>query len=79
MHTFGRGTAWLDTGTHDSLQQAANFIEAVQNRQGLKIGSPEEVAYRMGFIDAEQLGMLGERLSKSDYGQYLLDIARGET
>ena len=79
LERFGRGTAWLDTGTHESLQQAANFIEAVQNRQGLKISSPEEVAFRMGFIDAKQLGKLGERLSKSDYGQYLLEIARSET
>jgi glucose-1-phosphate thymidylyltransferase len=79
VQLFSRGTAWLDTGTHDSMQQAANFIEAVQNRQGLKIGSPEEVAFRMGFIDRDQLAALGQKLSKSDYGQYLLRVARGDS
>ncbi|MEE8409413.1 MAG: glucose-1-phosphate thymidylyltransferase RfbA [Myxococcota bacterium] len=78
VHRFSRGTAWLDTGTHESMQQAANFIEAVQNRQGLKIGCPEEVAYRMGFIDAAQLRKLGAALSKSDYGRYLLDLATAQ-
>jgi len=72
---LSRGTAWLDTGTHDSLQQAASFIEAVQNRQGLKISSPEEVAYRMGYIDRAKLRELGERVSKSDYGQYLIEVS----
>ena len=68
----------VDTGTHDSMQQAANFIEAVQNRQGLKIGSPEEVAFRMGYIDRARLAELGRALSKSDYGQYLLLVAQGD-
>jgi glucose-1-phosphate thymidylyltransferase len=78
VHTFSRGTAWLDTGTHESLHHASSFIEAVQNRQGLKIGCPEEVAYRMGNIDLDQLEALGEELSKSDYGQYLLELVREE-
>jgi glucose-1-phosphate thymidylyltransferase len=78
VQLFSRGTAWLDTGTHESLHQAASFIEAVQNRQGLKIGSPEEVAFRMGYIDKRQLETLARRLSKSDYGRYLLAVARGE-
>jgi glucose-1-phosphate thymidylyltransferase len=72
---LGRGTAWLDTGTHQSLLQAANFIEAVEARQGLKIGCLEEVAYRMGFISRSQLRALGEALSRSDYGKYLLRMA----
>jgi glucose-1-phosphate thymidylyltransferase len=78
VQLFSRGTAWLDTGTHESMQQASNFIEAVENRQGLKIGSPEEVAYRMGFIDKDRLAELGQALSKSEYGQYLLRLARGD-
>jgi glucose-1-phosphate thymidylyltransferase len=75
VEILGRGTAWLDTGTHESLLQAANFIEAVENRQGLKVGCIEEVAYRMGFIDRAQLKHLGQGLVKSSYGQYLLAIA----
>jgi len=71
---FGRGTAWLDTGTHESLMQAANFIETIQNRQGWKICCPEEIAFRAGFIDAAQLERLARPLSKSDYGQYLIGI-----
>ncbi|MBI5510704.1 MAG: glucose-1-phosphate thymidylyltransferase RfbA [Deltaproteobacteria bacterium] len=78
VELLGRGVAWLDTGTHASLLQAANFIEAVENRQGLKIGCPEEVAYRMGFIDKPQLKKLGEALTKSEYGGYLLEIANEE-
>ena len=75
VELLGRGTAWLDTGTHQSLLQAANFIEAVEQRQGLKIGCIEEVAYRMGFIDRAQLRALGRSLRKSDYGAYLLRMA----
>jgi glucose-1-phosphate thymidylyltransferase len=78
VEILGRGVAWLDTGTHASLLQAANFIEAVEQRQGLKIGCPEEVAYRMGFISRDELMKLGESLSKSDYGAYLVDLAREE-
>lgn len=75
VKVFGRGVAWLDAGTHESLLQAAMFIEAIQNRQGLMISCPEEIAYRMGFIDREQLEKLGEALSGNSYGEYLLDIA----
>ena len=72
---LGRGTAWLDTGTHQALLQASNFIEAVEQRQGLKIGCIEEVAYRMGFIGRDALRGLGRDLKRSDYGAYLLQIA----
>ncbi len=75
VQILGRGTAWLDTGTHASLLQAANFIEAVEARQGLKIGCIEEVAYRMGFIDRAGLQALGEAQGRSDYGKYLLGLA----
>ncbi|QCR24106.1 glucose-1-phosphate thymidylyltransferase RfbA [Pontibacter sp. SGAir0037] len=71
-----RGTAWLDTGTIQSLMQAATFVQVVEERQGLKIGSIEEVAYRMGFIDAEQLQRIAEPLRKSGYGEYLLSILK---
>jgi glucose-1-phosphate thymidylyltransferase len=74
VELFGRGTAWLDTGTHESLQQAANFIETIQSRQGLKVCCPEEIAFRAGFIDAAQLEKLARGLSKTDYGQYLIDL-----
>lgn len=72
---LSRGTAWLDTGTQDLLLQAGNFIQIIEQRQGLKVGSPEEVAFRMGFIDQEQLQCLGKRLGNSSYGQYLMQIA----
>lgn len=71
---IGRGTAWLDTGTHASLMEASQFIETIEKRQGLKICCPEEIAYFNGWIDAEQLGRMGEALSKNDYGQYLLSL-----
>jgi glucose-1-phosphate thymidylyltransferase len=72
---MGRGFAWLDTGTYHSLLQASHFIEAVEERQGLKIGSIEEVAFRMGFIDASQLAKLAEPYQQNEYGRYLLQIA----
>jgi len=68
---LGRGMAWLDTGTHESLLEAAHFIETIERRQGLKIACPEEIAYRMGFIDAAQLEALVQPLEKSGYGEYL--------
>jgi glucose-1-phosphate thymidylyltransferase len=69
-----RGTAWLDTGSHESLIQAGLFIETIEQRQGLKVACPEEIAYRMGYIDAGQLERLGADLSRSSYGQYLLRL-----
>lgn len=72
---FGRGVAWLDAGTHESLLQAASFIQTIQERQGLMISCPEEIAFRMGFIDRDQLVKLGQELSSNSYGQYLLDVA----
>ena len=74
VELMGRGSAWLDTGTIDSLLDAANFIAAVEKRQGLKICCPEEIAYRKGYIDAEQLKKLAEPLIKSGYGKYLSKI-----
>ncbi len=74
VEKLGRGFAWLDTGTQESLLQAANFVEAVENRQGLKIACPEEVAYRMRRIGADDLRRLGQALAKSEYGRYLLAI-----
>ena len=72
---LGRGTAWLDTGTHDSLLRAANFIETMEQRQGLQVGCIEEVAFRMGYIDRDQLLRLAEPLARNDYGRYLVRIA----
>jgi glucose-1-phosphate thymidylyltransferase len=74
MEILGRGMAWLDTGTHESLYDASTFIETIEKRQGLKIACPEEIAYRMGFIDAAQLEQLAGALRKSAYGEYLLQI-----
>ncbi|HEY5730067.1 MAG TPA: glucose-1-phosphate thymidylyltransferase RfbA [Anaerolineales bacterium] len=72
---FGRGVAWLDAGTHESLLQAASFIQTIQERQGLMISCPEEIAFRKGFITREQLLKLGHELSSNSYGQYILDVA----
>jgi len=74
VELLGRGIAWLDTGTHESLLQAAMFIEAIENRQGLKVCCPEEIAYRAGFIDAAQLERLAQPLRKTEYGLYLLAL-----
>ncbi|MCW9057770.1 MAG: glucose-1-phosphate thymidylyltransferase RfbA [Gammaproteobacteria bacterium] len=74
VEQLGRGTAWLDTGTHDSLLQAATFIEAIEQRQGLKISCVEEIAYRMGYIDAAALEALATPLMKSNYGRYLMQV-----
>jgi glucose-1-phosphate thymidylyltransferase len=76
LSLLGRGTAWLDTGSPDGLLQAANFIQTVETRQGLKIGCPEEIAFRKGFIDAAALAALGAAFEKTEYGQYLLQLAR---
>jgi glucose-1-phosphate thymidylyltransferase len=77
VEVMGRGSAWLDTGTHESLMQAANFIETIENRQGLKIACPEEIAYIKQFIGAEQLLRLAQPLSKSAYGKYLIQLIDG--
>lgn len=71
---LGRGIAWLDTGTHDSLLEASNFIHTLEHRQGLKVSCPEEIAYRLGYIDAEALKALAAKIAKSTYGKYLLRI-----
>jgi glucose-1-phosphate thymidylyltransferase len=75
VSVLSRGTAWLDTGTHQSLLQAGNFVQVIEERQGLKIGCIEEVAYRMGYITAEQLKEIAQGLLKSGYGKYLLEVA----
>jgi glucose-1-phosphate thymidylyltransferase len=77
VELLGRGHAWLDTGTHDSLIQAGEFVRTVEARQGLKVGCPEEIAYRMGFIDRAAVHALGVALAKTGYGQYLIEIADG--
>jgi glucose-1-phosphate thymidylyltransferase len=74
VEVMGRGYAWLDTGTHQSLLQAASFIETIEERQGLKVACPEEIAYRAGWIDAGQLERLAQPLAKNGYGQYLLRL-----
>ena len=77
VETLGRGFAWLDTGSHDNLLEAANFVATFQKRQGMYVSCIEEIAYRRGFIDREQLLKLAEPLLKTEYGQYLVDIANG--
>jgi glucose-1-phosphate thymidylyltransferase len=76
VEVMGRGIAWLDTGTHESMLQASNFIEAVENRQGLKVSCPEEIAFRHGWINKDHLEVLAAPMAKNDYGQYLLRVAR---
>ncbi len=75
VQMLGRGFAWLDTGTHESLLEAAHFVQTIETRQGLKVSCPEEIAYRSGFIDRDQLEALAEPLKKNQYGQYLLRLA----
>lgn len=79
VELMGRGFAWLDTGTHASLLSAANYMQVIEERQGLKVACPEEIAYRKGFIDAEQLAKLASPLGKSGYGQYLMEILKDES
>jgi glucose-1-phosphate thymidylyltransferase len=74
LELFGRGVAWLDTGTHDSLMQASNFIQTIEARQGLKVACPEEIAFSAGWIDKEQVLALAEPLKKTGYGQYLIEL-----
>ena len=76
VQLLGRGTAWLDTGTHESLLQAATFIEAIEQRQGLKVSCIEEIAYRMRYIDADRLEQLAQPMAKNSYGTYLLDLLK---
>ena len=76
VELLGRGFAWLDTGTHDSLMEAGNFIETIEKRQGLKVACLEEIAYRMEYIDKAQLNKLAEPLKKNGYGKYLLKLAK---
>jgi glucose-1-phosphate thymidylyltransferase len=78
VEILGRGSAWLDTGTHESLLQAGQFVQTVEQRQGLKISAPEEIAYRMGYIDRPQLRVLAKGLGKSEYGAYLNRLADEE-
>jgi glucose-1-phosphate thymidylyltransferase len=78
VELMGRGMAWLDAGTHESLHQSSNFIETIEQRQGLKIGCPEEISYRKGYIDAESLERLAYPMRKNDYGRYLLELLKSE-
>ncbi|MEQ8926124.1 MAG: sugar phosphate nucleotidyltransferase, partial [Fulvivirga sp.] len=77
VELLGRGMAWLDTGTHHSLLQASNFVESIEERQGLKIACLEEIAFNMGYISKKQLVELAKPLSKNNYGQYLLAVSKG--
>lgn len=79
VEKMGRGYAWLDTGTHESLNEASTFIETIERRQGLKVACPEEIAYRSGLINAEKLAELAQPLAKNGYGQYLLKLLKEDT
>jgi len=78
VELMGRGFAWLDTGTHDSLAEATNFISTIERRQGIKIACPEEIAYNLGWIDAEQVLKLAEPIKKNGYGQYLISLIKDD-
>jgi glucose-1-phosphate thymidylyltransferase len=75
VELLGRGFAWLDTGTHEALQQAASYVQAIQERQGLKISCLEEIAFRLGYIDKDQLRKQAANFMKNDYGHYLMELA----
>ncbi len=77
VEILGRGMAWLDTGTHEAMLQASTFIQVIEERQGLKVACPEEVAFRMGYIDAAAVERAGTVMAKNEYGQYLLRLVRG--
>jgi len=77
VQQLGRGFAWLDTGTHDAMHEAAGYVETIEKRQGLKISCIEEIAFRLGYIDAEELNRLGQAMANNEYGQYLMRIAAG--
>lgn len=79
VHTMGRGYAWLDTGTHESLLEASQFIQTIEHRQGIKVAAPEEVAYRSGYINDEDVLKLAEPLKKNRYGQYLIQMVKGRS
>jgi glucose-1-phosphate thymidylyltransferase len=79
VEPMGRGVAWLDAGTHESLLQAANFVQAVEDRQGMMISCPEEIAFRMGYITRDELRALARKLDSNQYGQYLLRLSEDET
>jgi glucose-1-phosphate thymidylyltransferase len=76
VEVMGRGMAWLDTGTHESLLEASQYIETIERRQGLKVACPEEIAYRLGYVDAATLEKMGQAMAKNGYGQYLLSLLR---
>jgi glucose-1-phosphate thymidylyltransferase len=76
MRILGRGTAWLDTGTHDTLHEASSYVATVEKRQGLKIACPEEIAFHHGWITASQLAALATRMGKNSYGEYLARLAQ---
>jgi glucose-1-phosphate thymidylyltransferase len=78
VERIGRGTAWLDTGTHESMMRASGFIEVIEQRQGLKVACIEEIAYKMGYIDGNQVLKLAEPLNKNEYGRYLIDLVNGK-
>jgi len=79
VEILGRGVAWLDTGTYESLLQACNFVETIEKRQGLRIACLEEIAYRRGYISSQELASFGEEMKNSSYGEYLCEVARGES
>jgi len=76
VQKLGRGVAWLDTGTHESLMQASNFIEAIEERQGLRVACIDEIAYKMGYISQTQVEVIAKTLAKNNYGQYLLEMLK---